>query len=340
MSTLASHHYVAEMYLKRFTEECLNKQLAFYDKENPPAPGVVPTRAISKLAALDDDNAIAGPGDHYDATWEDDLSLIETQAEPAFHAMVGDLLAKPPLWPTPPRDREAISRFIASQILRVPDIREYVIRGASQKYIVEHRGESPPITMDDLHQAVTPEMLGNFTRVSRAGIFDILRAEVDSLSVRLNADFAWQIKRAASPCLLTSSDPVVCFPADQMAESYGPLTSGVICLPLDRRQVLVLVNSAVHNTGGALDDSLLTPDQARELNEFTAGRHARYLYYHPEDSLFGGPSPLLSPSFQIPTEYKRADGLAGADDSSSRAAAKLIWDLTSPVRRASDGSAY
>jgi hypothetical protein len=295
------HHYVPEMYLRRFATPSRRKG----------------TPRIQRVEAKAGPNSSIVIGVH-DAAVENDFYNIETddprrvhEAEHViglFERAAGYAFAN--LDRLGPRhfpdgvDRENLSMFMALQFVRGHDTGDFQARAYTQmsQMILRVAAASPEIVRNFLAEhgqetsdAAVAKMAGLLRRDSSAVSVTPHKNETVAAVLRGPRDFTpyfskrrWIIVRSAVP-FLTSDRPVVLLPGPQAPHEawhgVGLGTAETIVFVLDRHRALMMRHPEPGDVEATVDAD---PSFACWLNVIIANYARRWIFHHPDDQPLDG----------------------------------------------------
>lgn len=290
MSDPVKHHYVPQLYLRRFANE--RQQLQVTERAPPHKSYKSHVRDVASERLFYRLETESGPS----LELEKALSQLESE----FHTSITNLTTK--AFPPSADDREVMSFFIALQWLRGRDQRDSFAKLYDQfmKVVLVN---TPRTTI----RHVLEQQLGREPTEAEVekGIHDLKTtsayrvtpgnntAVVQVLSMapglgRVASSRTWQLLRFPSPCLLTSDSPVVTWthPKNRggpfSMEGFGMCDE--IRIPLDSQHVLIVARDAP--AGEITREG--TPEQAKALNYSVASNGYLRIFHHPDLSPLDG----------------------------------------------------
>lgn len=287
MNTPRRHHQLAQGYLKRFANA--KEQVRVIDRQGLAAPHTPHVRNVTVEHDFYTINTANGPSQSVEA---DLLHRIEGDALRVIESMVKGA------FPPTSDDRDAVALYVALQLHRGPDKREFfqqveaaiakfevmnIPRGVIRKGLREKTGQEPSdadveSTVGFLSDASNFEMVPG----QNNAIKQMLRMLEGTTRVVMSR--TWLLIRVKE-ALLTSDCPVVFHVRPENATfGVGLAVADEITLPLDRHHALMITREPLRAEG--VYESVA--GTAERLNRMTAAHAHRWVIHHPEDNPLEG----------------------------------------------------
>jgi hypothetical protein len=296
------HHYVPQMYLRRFADA--DKRVVLVNRDDLSQSEIKTTRQALHLddfygwdTGLSpesvDDPAMLDP-EHIEKL----LGVFESRAAGAF-----DRLIESGHPPTIAKDRYHLTHFVALQAARGQRFREdlsQIATFAMRKHMLANsdpdRVRNWLAERGDPHE---PNDVASFTE-SAYGPNGPRLVPDQALAIQQALGFAmqqvaptlwsrsWVVLTFDEPCLLTSDEPVVAFHPED--EPVTAMTAQFVLMAVDRQHLLIMRRVAPEpdNPEPTVADSFArgTPEQAAHFNSLVATQAERYVVHHPADAAF------------------------------------------------------
>jgi hypothetical protein len=296
------HHYVPEMYLRRFAAPVNGKK----GKK---------TRRVRRIEARVGPSSAITIGVH-DAAVETDVYSVETDDprrvheaehiigvfEPAAGYAFASLDRHTNDLPDD-IDRENLSLYMALQFGRGPDTADFQTRiytqtsrmimkaaAARPDYVRNHLTEQGEDASDEAAARASSKFKDAAKTLSVAPhkndtVATILRGPIDFMPYFFKRK--WLIAKSTLP-FLTSDRPILLHERQDPEDAWrgvGLGTADIIIFPLDRRRVLVMSHPLPESQEGVVD---IDPQGTAAINRAIANRARRWLFHHPDDDPLAG----------------------------------------------------
>lgn len=265
-----SHHYLPQVYLRRFTLRESRKLLWEYDKTT----GAVTESSPKKCGCEDYYHAFKKDNGTLDTdSIEQDLARIETNIEPVYEA----IRMQRPLNQT---EWRAFQVFAGSMSVRVPAFINNFHDHLSE--VMGHAFEITKHSPDFIKRAgelgVSRESLANYRATADRDFSLLLCLQAMDTPIRLFSEMSWQFLHAPAPAyFITGDNPVFhCAPARDQRTIYPPGLADKdieVTFPLSRAVCAIGTWHASENLYRPIDAKTV-----EVINSRTAGAAKRYLY--------------------------------------------------------------
>ena len=295
------HHYVPEMYLRRFASRSKGKGTPRVRRVEPRLGPVSAITIGVHDAAVETDFYTTETDDPRRAhEAEHIIGVFEKAAGYAF----ANLDRRPNDLPDD-IDRENLSLYMALQFVRGHDTRDFQERFYTQtsRMLMRVAASQPNYVRnfltergDDASDEAVAKASAAFSKAAKTVTATPHKNETVAAILRGPTDFMpyffkrkWIVARSKAP-FLTSDRPVVLLERQDPSDAWrgvGLGTADMIIFVLDRQRALLMQHPLPDHHEGVVD---IEPHQTRAINRAVANRARRWLFHHPQaDPLAGVP---------------------------------------------------
>jgi hypothetical protein len=291
------HHYVPEMYLRRFASRSSGKRNKGAPRvrrvEARLGPGSAINIGIHDAAVENDFYAIESEDERRMHEAEHIIGVFERAAGYAFASLDRNTNALPD-----DIDRENLSLYMALQFVRGHETADFQTRFYTQtsRMIMRVAASQPEYVRnflaeqgEDASDAAVAKASARFAKAAGSisatphkndTVATILRGPIDFMPYLFQRK--WLIVRSNAP-FLTSDRPIVLIERQDPNEAWrgiGLGTADIILFVLDRHRALIMQHPLPEHGEGVVE---IEPHQARAINSAVLNHARRWLFHHPDD---------------------------------------------------------